>query len=76
MGPWFPVVDRCSQVLQASAHYRAHPSLLCLELNMFRVHTGLFSAEQDEASFEGRARRLNPQMGLPLGHHEWSKSAE
>lgn len=42
MGPWFPVVEHCHEVLQASAHYIAHPSLHCLELYMCGAHTGLF----------------------------------
>lgn len=68
MDPWFPVVEHCNEVLQASAHYIAHPSLPALNLTCVgtHIHTRLFSAEQDAAFlFEGRAYRLNQQMGLP-----------
>lgn len=71
MGPWFPVVEHCIEVLQASAHYIAHPSLPCLELYMCGIHTlthnGLFLLSKMLLSFEGRAYRLNQQMGLPFG---------
>lgn len=67
MGPWFPVVEHCNEVLQASAHYIAHPSLPCLELYMWGGHIqGFFLLSKMLLSFEGRAYRLNQQMGLPL----------
>lgn len=57
MGLWFPVVEGCHQALQASAHYRAHPSLICLELGGCWTLSS-FCAEQDH-TFLPRARNLH-----------------
>lgn len=66
MGPWFPVVEHCNEVLQASAHYIAHPSLLCLELYMCWTDTGLFLLSKMLLSFEGKCIQVKSTDGTSL----------